>query len=282
MNKKIYRLLIGTFSISESFEVVDILSMNDEYMSTACFEHNNKWFVEILSEKRIVQSYIANALYEHKYEVLKFEELVEVNWLQKCFENFVSITVGSFYLFGPHLRTKPIPNDKIAIEIAAATAFGSGEHPTTNRCLIACQSFFDPKIHKSVLDIGCGSGILSIAVAKLGARYIYAYDNDPEAVRVSLENIVTNHVDYQVSVYQNKAFEFSVRKYDFIVSNIFSGPLISMKDNVIASMNPNAILVLSGFTSDNHDVEAKYCQSGLSLLYKYDMNGWSTLVLRKP
>lgn len=282
MSNKTYRLVIGSFSIGESFEIVDLLSGNNAYMSVACFEHNNKWFVEIISDHRVAPSSIAGNLSDYRYEVLKSEETTGVNWLQKCFENFVPITVGDFYLFGPHLKNRPVPKDKIGIEIAAATAFGSGEHPTTNRCLMACQSFFDPKVHKSVLDVGCGSGVLSIAIAKLGARNVYAYDSDPEAVRVALENTINNQVEQRVSVYQNAGVEFSIRKYDFVVSNIFSGPLVSMSEPIIASMNPNAILVLSGFCSDNKSVEDKYLKSGLSLLYRYDMDNWSALVLQKP
>lgn len=280
MSTKIYRFVIGTFTIVEGFEVVDIL-FEQNYLSASCFEKNGAWCVEILSDKKILDSDISVILENYKYTVLKSEELIEVNWLKRCFENFKPIIIGNFYLFGPHLRSKPIPKNKIALEIAAATAFGTGEHPTTNRCLAACQAFFDHKLHKTVLDIGCGSGILSIALAKLGSRDVVACDNDPEAVRVTIENIAINQVHHRVHVFQNINLEFSTRNYDFIVANIFSAPLASMSDAIFNSLNDKGILILSGFNSDDNTVAEKYEAVGMTIIYRYNLDGWSTIVLQK-
>ena len=167
------------------------------------------------------------------------------------------------------------------IEIAAATAFGTGEHPTTNRCLMACEAFFDVDKHKKVLDVGCGSCILSIALARLGATNIFACDNDPEAVRVSSENIIINKVASRVKVFQNKGCEFAERKYDFIVANILAEPLIFMGDDIANSLENGGILVLSGFTSDDDSVEKRFTSLGLEIKHKYDYKGWTTLVLTK-
>lgn len=281
MTQKIFKCTIGDFSISDGFAIVDLLSEKD-YLSVSCVEKgDDKWFVEILSMLPINKSDITKILADYEYSILETDALENIDWLAKCFENFKPITVGNFYMFGPHLRMKKRPANKVGIEIAAATAFGTGEHPTTSRCLLACQVFFNHEIHKKVLDIGCGSGILSIALAKLGARFITACDIDSEAVRITNENIVINHVAHRVSVFQNIGHEFDINKYDFIVANILATPLISLADPIEKSLNRDGILVLSGFNAGDYSVLEKYASLGLELKYKYIHEDWLTLVLHK-
>lgn len=281
MTQKIFKCTIGDFSISDSFTIVDLLSEKD-YLSVSCVEKgDDKWFVEILSMLPINKSDITKILADYEYSILETDTLENIDWLAKCFENFKPITVGNFYMFGPHLRMKKRPANKVGIEIAAATAFGTGEHPTTSRCLLACQVFFNHEIHKKVLDIGCGSGILSIALAKLGARFVTACDIDSEAVRITNENIVINHVAHRVSVFQNIGHEFDINKYDFIVANILATPLISLAESIEKSLNRDGILVLSGFNAGDYSVLEKYASLGLELKYKYIHEDWLTLVLHK-
>ncbi len=281
MMQKIFKCTIGDFSISDGFAIVDLLFEGD-YLSVSCVEKgDDKWFVEILSMLPINKSDITKILADYEYSILETDTLENIDWLAKCFENFKPITVGNFYMFGPHLRMKKRPANKIGIEIAAATAFGTGEHPTTSRCLLACQAFFNHEIHKKVLDIGCGSGILSIALAKLGARFVTACDIDSEAVRITNENIVINHVPHRVSVFQNIGHEFDINKYDFIVANILATPLISLAEPIEKSLNRDGILVLSGFNAGDYSVLEKYASLGLELKYKYIHEDWLTLVLHK-
>ena len=282
MTTAIYSHVIGPFLIDEAFEIVNIL-FEENYLAVSCVEKKNEWHVEVLSSEKITNDDIKKNLDGYTYKILKSDQLSDINWLEKCFENFKPITVGNFYLFGPHLRMKPIPKDKISIEIAAATAFGTGEHPTTNRCLLASQTFFDPKLHKSVLDIGCGSGILAIALAKLGAQNVIACDNDPEAVKISLENAAINSVSHRLQVFQNYACEFSIKKYDFVVANILLEPLMSMAEKISNSLNPEGMLVISGFqSSDDIMIIKKYIAAvGLSMIHKYDLQGWSAIVFQK-
>jgi len=275
---QIFKCVIGNFNINDAFNAVDLLN-DDSILSVSCFQRYKSWVVEILSSVRFESQEIHKMLSGYEFSVIENEPLDEENWLERCFENFKPINVGGFYIYGPHLRNANHPSDKMVIEIAAATAFGTGEHPTTNRCLVACETFFDPDKYKKVLDIGCGSCILSIALARLGARDITACDNDAEAVRVSQENVVINKVDSRVKVFQNQACEFSEGKYDFVVANILAEPLISMSDYIVESLASGGILVLSGFTSDDDSVEKKFSSFGLKIKHKYDYNGWTTLVL---
>ncbi|MDR1335016.1 MAG: 50S ribosomal protein L11 methyltransferase [Holosporaceae bacterium] len=293
VGEKVFKCIIDGFSIGTAFEVVDLLSESSCYMSVSCAEaKGTNWFVEILNLQPISEIEVATVLGGYKYSSLSIGVLDNVNWLKKCFENFKPISVGNFYMYGPHVRGKHMPFNKIAIEIAAATAFGTGEHPTTSRCLLACQMFFDRRKHLRLLDIGCGSGILSIALAKSGARNIVACDNDAEAVRIAKENITLNRVAHRISVFQNEKYEFAIpnsgsqmhshpyssRKfYDFIVANILAEPLIDMAPIIIDSLSPNGLLVLSGFNSDDHSVINKYSLR-LTQKYVYDYQNWTTVV----
>jgi ribosomal protein L11 methyltransferase len=280
MTEKLFKHTVGEFDIKSAFEAVDLLFEKD-YASVSCAKKNDAWIVEILNGEKIPESEIRSVLSAYRFSKIKIEELENVNWLQKCFENFKPIVAGDFYIYGPHLRGESIPADKIALEIAAATAFGTGEHPTTNRCLIACQTFFDEKRRKSALDVGCGSCVLSIALAKLGARDVSACDCDEEAVRVSRENIVVNKVADRIRAFRNSGCEFSCRQYDFVVANILAEPLISMSKDIVASLSPNGVLVLSGFTSDDDGVLRKYLSLELNLKFRYDHKGWTTIVLTR-
>lgn len=275
---QIFKCVIGNFNINDAFSAVDLLD-DEDILSVSCVQRYKDWIVEILSSKKFDVYDLHKTLSTYEFSVIENSPLEEVNWLEKCFENFKPINVGGFYIYGPHLRSANHPSDKMMIEIAAATAFGTGEHPTTNRCLVACETFFDPEKHKKVLDIGCGSCILSIALARLGARDIVAYDNDAEAVRISKENISINKVASRVKVFQNQGCEFSENKHDFVVANILAEPLISMSDYIVESLACKGILVLSGFTSDDDSVENRFVSLGLKVRHKYNYNGWTTLVL---
>ena len=280
MNQRVYKATISGFNIIDAFEAVDLF-FEKEYMAVSCAEKGRDWIVEVLKDRPFEENEVSFVLHMKKNFSVVTEELKDIDWLAKCFENFRPITVGNFYMYGPHLRENVKPKDKILIEIAAATAFGTGEHPTTSRCLMACQTFFNDRVHKKVLDIGCGSGILSIALAKLGAKNVVACDNDPEAVKITKENIEINRVDHRISFFQNIGTEFSKQKYDFIVANILSEPLRAMSQAIFDSLSDNGILVLSGFVCEDKSVEEKFLSLELIKKFEYQHANWSTVVFGK-
>lgn len=276
-----YNCIIQEFSITDAFDAVNVLS-ELEYDSVSCAEKNKSWFVEVLDHNPINIEKIVKVLKLEDNHAISSGTLPDEDWLAKCFENFKPIVVDKFFIYGPHLRNRPVPSDKIGIEIAAATAFGTGEHPTTNRCLRAIHTFLNVHKYENMLDLGCGSCVLSIAAAKMGMKNIFAYDNVAESVRVSIENTIINRVAHRIRVKQNKKYEFNTRSYDFIVSNILATPLIEMYDAITDSLNPRGLLILSGFTSNDNSVLNRYMRDGkFELLHRYDYKEWTTLVLQK-
>jgi ribosomal protein L11 methyltransferase len=281
MSSNIHKGTIGNFCINDAFDAMDIL-FNDGYMSVSCLEASgNIWQLEVLSDSPIVWDKIAPLLKKYNCSIINSEKLENVNWLRRNLKNFKAIEIGNFYIFGRHLRNKPIPLDKIGLEISAATAFGTGEHPTTRCCLRACQAFFNQREHRHGLDLGSGSSILGIALAKLGCRRVTACDVDPEAVRISRENAAINHVAHRVYVFQNKNHEFSYGRYNFIVANILTEPLVSMSESIVDCLADNGIFVASGFITEDKNVSRQYTSLGLVVKYAYQCDGWTTIVFKK-
>lgn len=215
------------------------------------------------------------------------EELGDRDWLAESYRALPPFTVGGFYIYGSHY-TGEKPDDKIPLLIEAATAFGSGEHGTTSRCMLAIEhvkeSGFMPRI---ILDMGCGSGILAAAAAKLWLDVpVHAADNDPECVVVTKRHLESNDIE-NVTAYQSEGYdEFSPvwdkAPYDFIIANILAGPLIEMAEEQSRALASGGYLILSGTLKEQAErVLAAYTPHGLSLAGEFPGDEWMTLLLKK-
>lgn len=241
-------------------------------------ESQRTWCLEIITEEELKKT--DNVLFTH---VNNFEcsPVPDIDWLAKSFENFKPVVIGKFYVYGSHTKLTQESYDKICLQINAANAFGSGEHPTTKGCIKAISSYFDKRKHNIALDLGCGSCILGMVLAKLGCKKVYAYDNDNSAVDVAKRNTEINHVSHQVTVLHNKATEFETRKYDIIVANILATPLVELSKNIVNSLNIGGVLILSGFTEQQTEVCKTYEANGLYLAKNTSIDGWITSIFEK-
>lgn len=209
------------------------------------------------------------------------------NWLKESLISFPPVEIGDYYIYGSHIKTSP-PTDKIALQIDAATAFGSGEHQTTQGCLTALQDVFMQKMtpknpaKMSVLDVGCGSGILSMAYAKTYGASVDAVDIDPESVLVTHNSTKINGLDKLITVWESAGYEKIKNKYDLIFCNILARPLIDMAPDLAAHLHAGGLGILSGFLiRQERWVLKAHLDAGLSFVAKYRINGWSTLVVKK-
>ena len=189
-------------------------------------------------------------------------------------------------MHGSHLRGKT-PVGTLNIEVNAAQAFGSGSHGTTEGCLRAIERLSRRMTPPSVLDMGCGSGILSIAAAKIwSAARIMAVDIDPIAVETTLENAVANGVRKRVTARAGNGYAALKDRpggsYDLILSNILARPLAKMAPSLNRALKPGGTAVLSGLLYDQTAaVLAAHRQQGLVLAGKWRFGDWMTLMLEK-
>ena len=209
----------------------------------------------------------------------------ETNWLSANLVSFQPVRAGRFFVHPSHYAA-PIPSGTIPIHVDAATAFGSGEHGSTRGCLLALDGLARVVRPARCLDLGCGSGILAIAMARLWHGRVVACDIDPEAVRVCRENVRCNGVAGQVrTVCSNGLGDrrlLAAPSYDLIVANILARPLMTMARDVTARLAPGGSVVLSGLlTGQEAQVLGAYRRCGLALVRRITLEGWRTLVLHR-
>ncbi|MEI8296128.1 MAG: 50S ribosomal protein L11 methyltransferase [Alphaproteobacteria bacterium] len=204
------------------------------------------------------------------------------DWLEQTWRNFPPQQVERYYIYGSHYEGSP-PADLLGIEMNAATAFGSGEHPTTQGCLQALDALAKEQNFAKALDMGCGSGILAIAIAKTWQAQVLAVDNDPESVRVTTDNAALNRCDSCITPLLSEGFaDVSTTAYPLIVANILAKPLCSLAPSMAKNLAPGGIVILSGLLSwQAAEVLDVYRSVGLTHVKTYDIDNWTTLVLHK-
>jgi ribosomal protein L11 methyltransferase len=206
--------------------------------------------------------------------------VVERDWLAENRRAFPPQRIGRFFVHGSHWRDKP-PAGAIAVEIDAATAFGTGEHPSTQGCLIAFDRLVRRRRFYRPRDIGTGSGILAIAAAKALRCRVRASDNDPGAVKVARHHARRNGV-FGLVCAERAAGPGRGRGYDLAFANILARPLTLMARDLAGIVAPGGRVILSGLLQRQEaGVLAAYRMQGLTLDFRLVIAGWSTLVLRK-
>ncbi|MEZ5758447.1 MAG: 50S ribosomal protein L11 methyltransferase [Emcibacteraceae bacterium] len=212
------------------------------------------------------------------------EEIENKNWVAESQKLLKPINAGRFFLYGSHDKDN-IPNNKIAICIDAGQAFGTGSHGTTAGCLMAISDLngiIDPA---KMLDLGCGSGVLAIAMAKQWNGLILASDIDPIATDTAKENFLINNVPQIKGLTCDGLKDTILEKngpYDLIVANILAGPLIEMASDIISNLGENSYLLLSGLLIEQQEaVLNAYESRNMKLLKTYPIKEWQTLLLQK-
>jgi ribosomal protein L11 methyltransferase len=192
------------------------------------------------------------------------------DWAERWKEFHQAVVIGGLWV-GPPWQEDDAPEGMKRIVIEPAQGFGTGAHPTTRLVLALLQE--QPRA--SVLDLGCGSGVLSVAAAKLGFGPITAIDNDPVAVDSTRENLRRNDVDSLVTVRVLDALKDDLPKADIVLANVIYEPLVRIAPKLTAPR-----LVLSGLLrSQADDVAAVYEQHGYITRERRDRDGWVALVL---
>jgi len=210
-------------------------------------------------------------------------DVPEMDWVAENQRSFPPLSIGRFFVRGSHV-TAATPPGAWPIELDAGIAFGSGEHATTRGCLLAIEAVARRRVPRCALDLGCGSAILAIALARAGTPRVIASDIDRDSVRVAAENIRINGVARQVRACVSDGFARLPRRrgYDFAVANILARPLVKLAPGLARAVAPNGTLVLSGLLAEQEvEIRAAYRQQRLAFVGRRAILGWHTLEFRR-
>ncbi len=198
------------------------------------------------------------------------EYLEDRDWTRAWIDNFRPMQFGKNIWVCPNGFEFPNPS-AVNIIIDPGQAFGTGTHPTTALCLewIDRNNLLDLEI----VDYGCGSGILSIAAGKVGARHVWAIDNDPDALRVADENVRMNCVESSVTVQPPEGLRIS--NADVIIANILLKPLLSLAAQFAEIIRPDGKVVLSGLLEEQVDDIVKAYSRWFDMKAPIIMNNWA-------
>ena len=273
--------------------VEDILESHCFAIASYRIDEGVDWRVEGFTftppDRQAYQFKISHALGDCESDVistLRFELLPQRDWLSSNIESFPPFKIRRYFVAGSHAVDRT-PAGAILLNIESGTAFGSGEHPTTMGCLMQLDQLAKSMKFQRLLDMGCGSGILAIAMAKTWRRTVTACDIDPEAVRVTHKNARKNNVQNLVRVINGPGFRSqyfnSARPFDLIVANILARPLIGVAADIEKHLRGSHVggarVILSGvLKKDARWVMGAYRARGFQLLI---LENWATMTFSR-
>ena len=213
------------------------------------------------------------------------ERLPDIDWVTKSLEGLRPVRAGRFLIHGSHDRDARRSGD-IAIEIEAGLAFGTGHHGTTAGCLLMLERVVRAERPRNALDLGTGSAVLAIALARLAHIPVLATDIDPVAVRVARENIRINEAASYVAAVTAPGFHHpafaAAKPFDLIVANILARPLMRLAPEMARHVTPGGSLVLSGILDgQRRAVIAAYAGQRFRHVSTLHREGWSTIHLKR-
>ncbi len=216
---------------------------------------------------------------------VQVEAVAPRDWVADNLAQFPPIAIGRFFIHGSHFDGPPPPS-RIGLWVDPAVAFGSGRHGSTSGCLVAIGHLSRRRFARA-LDMGCGSGILAIAMAKAWRVPVVAADIDAASVGVTRTNARLNGVGDRVRAVRADGYAAPLvrrlRPFDLVVCNILARPLKRMARDLSAHLAPGGIAVLSGFlTRDGDDVLAAHRAVGLRLRRRITIDDWQTLIVERP
>lgn len=219
----------------------------------------------------------------------EFRTIQEANWVETWKQHYHPIPIGEKLMIIPAWLS-PESGGRLPIRIDPGMAFGTGTHPTTRLCLELVEMIqglaSDPE-ETEVIDLGCGSGILSIGALRLGARRALGVDIDPQAVKAASENARLNAVDERLelgvgSLSSIQAGEYSMQKASLVLANILAPVILSLLEQDMGDLlTPGGHLVLSGILEGQApEVEAALAKKGMQIVERRMFEDWVAIHAR--
>ena len=214
-------------------------------------------------------------------------ELPDIDWVAKVRRELSPVEAGRFFVFGSHDADR-VPQGRVALQIEATVAFGTGHHGTTLGCLRAfdrlCDAGFAPK---RVADIGCGTAVLAMAAAAvLPDALVIASDIDQVAVDVAVANVAINGMQGRVECLEAAGFAHprlhEAAPFDLVFANILKGPLVELAPAMAVHVAQHGLVILSGLLVVQAEaITTAYVAAGFTPQDREDLGEWSALVMRR-
>lgn len=214
--------------------------------------------------------------------LVSISEVNEEDWATAWKQYYHPVKISERFTIVPTWEDyTPVSTDELIIELDPGMAFGTGTHPTTVMCLQALEKVV--KKDNSVVDVGTGSGVLSIGAALLGAKKVHALDLDLVAVTAAKENIELNKVDHIVDVHHGNLLETVNEPADVVVANILAEIIMTFTDDAFSIVKPGGLFVTSGIIgAKKEDVKQALIDSGFTIEEILMMEDWVAIIARRP
>ena len=264
------------------------------FAALCCFEvtpDSGDWVVEGYTDTPPDRTAIALALELQAASLgealppVSIDILAETDWVAENQRDFPPIRIGRVFIHGSHFSGQP-PAASLPLQIDAATAFGTGDHPTTQGCLLALQQLARHLHPAKVFDLGCGTGVLAMAAARLWRdAHVIASDIDKESIRVARINCKDNNLPHIRALVATGCQDATIQHtapYQLILANILANPLRAMAGDVCRLLEPGGWFVASGLLIwQRESVALAYRTRGLVLRQTINRKGWATLLFQK-
>lgn len=232
------------------------------------------------ADRAAVATTLREALPELSPEQIFFRDVADRDWERAWMDRFQPMRFGKrLWIYPWNIEPPADESGSVIVRLDPGLAFGTGTHPTTALCLEWLEG--SQLAGKTVLDFGCGSGVLAIAALKLGAARAIGVDNDPQALTASQDNAQRNGVADRLSLFEPAGLSKSAR-CDVLVANILAGPLHDLAPAFAALLKPGAPFALSGILAGQEgDLLQRYAENGFADLQTARRGDWMLIQGRR-
>lgn len=246
------------------------------YLSASSF------LAETIEEIKLAIANLVNFNINIGDNVLTLCEVDEEDWATAWKQYYHPVKISERFTIVPTWENyEPVSTDELIIELDPGMAFGTGTHPTTVMCLQGLEKVI--KAGDTVVDVGTGSGVLSIGAAMLGAKRVHALDLDEVAVTAARENVELNKMDHIVEVFHGDLLDTVKEPADVVVANILAEIIMSFTDDAFSIVKPGGIYVTSGIIGAKKDeVKEALIASGFEIEEVLMMEDWVAIISRRP
>lgn len=218
-----------------------------------------------------------NPIFETEEHQVKISLVNDKDWAESWKKYYKPIRIGKRIVIKPSWEEYSPKEDDIIIELDPGMAFGTGTHETTEMCTEALEKYV--KLDDTVYDIGCGSGILSIVAARLGAAKVIGVDLDELCIKVSKENILLNETDNIIEIRHGNLLDVVEEKANIIVSNIIAEIIAGMTKDIRGYLKEDGIFIASGIIVEKiHLVKEALLENGFRIIDIIERRGWACII----